>query len=95
MSWCSREISRRSPILPRIREPAGYLKAVASLDIGAHVKAGQLLAEIEAPELDQQVAQAKASLQQAKDALDQAEANYQQGKANADLARVTAIAGKT
>ena len=84
-----------SPIYARA---SGYLKAW-HVDIGAHVKAGQLLAEIEAPELDQQVAQAKASLQQAKDALDQAEANYQQGKANADLARVTAdrwknLAGK-
>jgi RND family efflux transporter MFP subunit len=84
-----------SPIYARA---SGYLKAWHA-DIGAHVKAGQLLAEIEAPELDQQVAQAKASLQQAKDALDQAQANFQQGKANADLARVTAdrwknLAGK-
>lgn len=63
-----------SPIYARA---SGYLKAWHA-DIGAHVKAGQLLAEIEAPEVDQQVAQAKASLQQAKDALDQAQANYQQ-----------------
>ena len=75
-----------SPIYARA---SGYLKQW-HVDIGAHVKAGQLLADIEAPELDQQVAQARASLQQSKDALDQAEANYQQGKANADLARVTA-----
>ena len=31
-------------------------------DIGAHVKAGQLLAVIEAPEVDQQLAQARATL---------------------------------
>src|SRR3989442_7441291 len=31
-------------------------------DIGAHVKPGQLLAEIETPELDQQLMQAKAQL---------------------------------
>jgi RND family efflux transporter MFP subunit len=75
-----------SPIYARA---SGYLKEWY-FDIGARVKAGQLLAEIEAPELDQQVAQAKASLQQAEAALEQARAMYQQGKANEDLARVTA-----
>ncbi|HZS53980.1 MAG TPA: efflux RND transporter periplasmic adaptor subunit, partial [Bryobacteraceae bacterium] len=37
---------------------SGYLK-VWRVDIGAHVKQGQLLAEIESPELDQQLQQAK------------------------------------
>jgi membrane fusion protein (multidrug efflux system) len=39
----------------------GYLKDWVA-DIGAHVKSGQLLAEIETPDLDQQLAQAKAQL---------------------------------
>ena len=40
---------------------SGYLR-VWHVDIGAHVKRGQLLAEIEAPEIDQQLSQAKANL---------------------------------
>lgn len=39
----------------------GYLKAWY-FDIGAHVKAGQLLAEIETPEVDKQLDQARADL---------------------------------
>jgi membrane fusion protein (multidrug efflux system) len=39
----------------------GYLKDWVA-DIGAHVQAGQLLAEIETPDLDQQLDQAKAQL---------------------------------
>jgi RND family efflux transporter MFP subunit len=40
---------------------SGYLKSWEQ-DIGAHVKAGQLLATIDAPDLDQQLAQAQADL---------------------------------
>jgi RND family efflux transporter MFP subunit len=40
---------------------SGYLKRWYD-DIGAQVKAGQILADIDTPELDQQLAQAKASL---------------------------------
>jgi len=47
-----------SPIYART---SGYLKKWY-FDIGAHVKKGQLLAEIESPEVDQQLAQAKADL---------------------------------
>jgi RND family efflux transporter MFP subunit len=53
----------------------GYIKRWL-VDIGAHVKTGQLLAEIETPELDQQ--------------LRQAEAAQAQAQANLDLARITA-----
>ncbi len=53
----------------------GYIKRWL-VDIGAHVEAGQLLAEIETPELDQQ--------------LRQTEAAQAQAQANLDLARVTA-----
>jgi RND family efflux transporter MFP subunit len=75
-----------SPIFARA---SGYLKKWYA-DIGARVKAGQTLAEIDAPELDQQVRQAQSAVEQAKAALDQTQANLVQGKANAELARVTA-----
>jgi membrane fusion protein, multidrug efflux system len=48
----------RAPILARV---SGYLKSW-SVDIGAKVKAGQVIAEIEAPDLDQQLLQARADL---------------------------------
>ena len=44
-----------------MRACRGYLKSW-KVDIGAPVKAGQLLAEIETPDLDQQLLQAKADL---------------------------------
>lgn len=40
---------------------SGYIKDWR-VDIGAHVKAGQVLADIDTPDLDQQLAQAKAAL---------------------------------
>ena len=75
-----------APILARAD---GYIKR-RLVDIGDRVQAGQLLAEIEAPEMDQQLTQARANLQVARDALEQALANYEQGKSNLELARVTA-----
>jgi RND family efflux transporter MFP subunit len=75
-----------APILARAD---GYLSK-RLVDIGDRVRAGQALAEIEAPELDPQLLQAKAALKQADAALEQALANYEQGKANLELARVTA-----
>jgi len=53
---------------------SGYI-ARREVDIGDHVKAGQLLAQIEAPELDHQIAQARATLGQLQSALQQADAN--------------------
>lgn len=52
------EAYTRAPIYARV---GGFLKAWY-VDIGAPVKSGQLLAEIEAPDLDQQLLQAKAAL---------------------------------
>jgi RND family efflux transporter MFP subunit len=52
------------------------------VDIGDRVKAGQLLAEIVAPELDHQIAEAGATLSQLKATLEQAQAN-------SELAKVT------
>src|SRR5579864_4451707 len=67
---------------------AGYLKR-RYVDIGDRVSAGQLLAEIDAPDLDQQVTQAQAALAQADGQLGQAEATLEQLKATRDLATVT------
>jgi RND family efflux transporter MFP subunit len=75
-----------APILARAD---GYLER-RMVDIGDRVQAGQPVAAIAAPELDEQVRQLKAALQQAREGLDQALANLEQGKANLELARVTA-----
>ncbi len=52
------EAYSRAPIFARV---SGYLKSW-SVDIGAKVRAGQVIAEIEAPDLDQQLLQARADL---------------------------------
>ena len=52
------EAYNRAPIFARVN---GYLKSW-SVDIGARVKAGDVIAEIEAPDLDQQLMQARADL---------------------------------
>ena len=75
-----------APILARAD---GYIKR-RLVDIGDAVHAGQTLAEIEAPELDEQVRQAEAVLRQARAGVDQARANLQQGQSDLELARVTA-----
>jgi RND family efflux transporter MFP subunit len=66
------EAYSRAPIYARVN---GYVKDW-KVDIGGRVHAGQLLAELEAPDLDQQLSQAKADLLTA--------------QANAALARTTA-----
>jgi RND family efflux transporter MFP subunit len=60
---------------------SGYIDK-RNVDIGDHVKEGQLLAQITAPELDHQITQAQAT-------LTQLEATLQQAQANRELARVT------
>ncbi|HTA44400.1 MAG TPA: efflux RND transporter periplasmic adaptor subunit [Bryobacteraceae bacterium] len=62
-----------SPIYARTN---GYLKKWY-FDIGAHVKAGQLLAEIETPEVDHQLQQARAD-------LETAQTNFNLAKITAD-----------
>ena len=59
----------------------GYI-AKRNVDIGDHVKAGDLLAELAVPELDHQISQNEATLDQLKSSL-------QQARANRDLAQVT------
>ena len=75
-----------APILARAD---GYIVR-RLVDIGDHVRADQPLAEIEAPEMDEQIRQAKAALNQVQAGVDQASANYERGKADEDLAKVTA-----
>lgn len=55
----------RAPIYARV---SGYLKRW-TVDIGAPVKAGQLLAELDTPDLDQQLLQARAELASARSSL--------------------------
>jgi RND family efflux transporter MFP subunit len=52
----------------------GYI-VKRNVDIGDHLKAGDLLAQLAVPELDDQISQNEATLDQLKSALDQAEAN--------------------
>ncbi len=70
------EAATQAPIFARV---SGYVKA-RSVDIGDVVQAGQTLAEIEAPDLDQQLLQAKADLASA--------------EANAKLSQVTLDRGR-
>jgi RND family efflux transporter MFP subunit len=75
-----------APILARA---SGYISQ-RYVDIGDRVKQGQLLAEIDSPELGQQVAQARANVQQLTLAADSAQASLEQGRANEQLNKVTA-----
>jgi RND family efflux transporter MFP subunit len=60
---------------------SGYISK-RTVDIGSRVKAGDLLVEIAAPEIEHQIAQAEGTLTQLR-------ANLQQAQANRDLAQVT------
>jgi RND family efflux transporter MFP subunit len=66
----------------------GYLDR-RSVDIGAKVRSGQVLAVISSPEVDQQLLQAQATLAQSEASLQQAKAALEQAKANAELTRLT------
>src|SRR5579863_7164448 len=72
----------------------GYLKS-RYVDFGDRVKAGQLLAEIEAPELDQQVSQARAAVEQGQSNLSRSQHLLAQSDANLHLAEVTVQRWKT
>jgi len=75
-----------APVLARVD---GYLKK-RLVDIGDRVHTGQTLGVITAPDLDEQVAQAAALVQQSKSNLEQSLATLQQAKANAGIAQITA-----
>ncbi len=67
----------------------GYIKQ-RMVEMGDHVKKGQLLMELETPDLDQQIEQARATLAQSKAALSQIEASLVGSRSSLALARVTA-----
>ncbi len=67
----------RAPLYARV---SGYVTKWTS-DIGAKVKAGQLLAEIEAPDLDQQLLQAQSEVKDAEAAAELAEVTSQRYQA--------------
>ncbi len=73
-----------APVLSRSN---GYVK-LRHADIGDRVSAGQILAELEAPELVQQLYQAQAVLEQASSAVEQAMANLQRARTDEKLAQV-------
>src|SRR5258706_3440609 len=60
---------------------SGYLSDVR-VDIGDHVKAGQVLAVIDVPELKQQLAEAEAQLESQKSSLESARSQVDHAKAN-------------
>jgi RND family efflux transporter MFP subunit len=67
----------------------GYIKQ-RLVDIGDRVKGGQLLAEIESPEFDQQIREARSTLERARSSRQQTEASLLQANANLGLAKATA-----
>src|SRR6266581_3593616 len=78
----------------------GYLHE-RFVDIGARVRAGQVLAVIETPELEQELAQARAALAQAEVGVtqtqakrDQAHATHQQARASLEQARAILAAAQ-
>jgi RND family efflux transporter MFP subunit len=73
-----------APLYARVN---GYLKSWKT-DIGAHVKAGQLLAVIETPELDQELDQARHQLAQVEAALSMAKITAQR---YADLVKTASV----
>ena len=76
-----------APVLARA---TGYIKK-RYVDIGDRVKEGQVLAEIEAPELDQQIRQAQGRRGAGATARwSRPRRPLQQGQSNEDLAKVTA-----
>ncbi len=75
-----------APVLAR---SSGYV-AKRNVDIGDRVKQGDFVAEINTPELDQQINQATAAREQAQSALEQAMATLEGGKKNAAMAATTA-----
>ena len=74
-----------SPIFARVD---GYIAKRLS-EIGDFVKTGQVMAEIETPDLDQQVQQGKATLSNSQSQLKELDANIALAQANVNLAQTT------
>ena len=82
-------------ISPLFARASGYVTAWHS-DIGAHVKKGDVLVTISAPDLDQQLEQAKAQLVQLQAAVEQAQATADLGQVtNGRTARLVALGWST
>jgi RND family efflux transporter MFP subunit len=64
---------------PIFAQTSGYLKKWY-FDIGAKIKAGDVLAEIDTPEVDQELAQAQAQIKVAQAALNLAEVTYRRNQ---------------
>ena len=75
---------------PIFAQTSGYLRKWY-FDIGGKVKAGDVLAEIDTPEVDQELAQAQAQLKVAQSALNLAEVTYRRSQ---DLFKRLVIAGE-
>jgi len=71
---------------------SGYITK-RHVDIGSRVKAGDLLVEVTAPELDHQIAQAEATVAQVKATLAQTEANRELARVTADRSAALAPQG--
>ena len=66
---------------------AGYLKAIF-VDVGDHVAKGQPIAELEAPEMTQELAQAEATLRRSQVDVERAHADLRRAEAQENLRRV-------
>jgi membrane fusion protein (multidrug efflux system) len=75
---------------PIFAQTSGYLRAWY-FDIGAKVKAGDVLSDIDTPEVDQQLAQARAQLGVAKAARDLAQVTYRRDQ---ELLKTNVIAAQ-
>jgi len=82
---CDLQALIESPILAQTE---GYISKRLG-EIGAQVTKGQLLAELETPALNQQLAQMRASLSQSRAALQQVKTQVGQTRAQLQLAKVT------
>ncbi len=74
-----------TPIYARVD---GYIKQ-RTVEIGDRVKKGQLLMELDTPDLDQQIVQARATLAQSQAALAQLQASLQSAQSKLKLSSVT------
>ncbi len=67
---------------------AGYLKAIY-VDVGDHVKKGQLIAELEAPEMTQELAQAEATLKRSQVDVDRTRSELRRSEAQHSIRQVS------
>ncbi|HLH09719.1 MAG TPA: efflux RND transporter periplasmic adaptor subunit [Terriglobales bacterium] len=67
---------------------SGYVKKLY-VDWGSHVKQGQLLAQLEIPELEQQITQDEASYKRSQQELERAKADLQQARSTHAVSHIT------